>query len=99
MLPHSVDLHHDSRLGERRFAFFSFFVDDTESDQSKILLLTSQGVLNQKLEGRLGSLELESFVFHSLELLDNLARFGGALLQINPVLSGLPQDIGLPGQL
>src|SRR5262245_16850058 len=99
MLHDSIDLHHDGRLGEWRSASFSFFVDDTKSDQSKILLLTSQRVLNQKLEGGLGSFKLESFVLHPLELLDNLTRLRGAFLQINSVLSGLPQDIGLPGQL
>src|SRR5262245_3302055 len=99
MLHHSIDLYHDGRLGEWRLALFSFFIDDTKSNQSKILLLTSQGVLDQKLEGRLGSFKLESFVLHPLELLDNLTRLRGALLQINSVLSGLPQDIGLPGQL
>src|SRR5215472_5289043 len=73
--------------------------DDAEAVELEVGLVVAERALHEELEGGLGALELEPLVLHALEHLEDAPRLRGVLVEVDAVFAGLPEDVGLPGQL
>src|SRR6266850_606734 len=67
--------------------------------QLEVRPVIAEGPLHQELEGGLRTLEQEPFILEPLEQLEDAAGLRGVLVEVDPVLLGLPEHVGLPGQL
>src|SRR5713226_2030765 len=95
---HPLDPEAHRGLGERLGVSLVLLDDDAEAVQLEIGPVVAERALHEELERRLRTLELEALVLHPLEHVEDASRLGRVLVEIDAVLFGLPQDIGLPGQ-
>ena len=94
-----LDLEPHRRLGERIGVPLVLLDDDAEAVQLEVGLVVAERALHEQLEGRLGALELEALVLHPLEHVEDPARLGRVLVEVDAVLLGLPENVRLPRQL
>src|SRR5713101_7293723 len=99
VLGHALDLEPDRRFGHGLAAVALLLDDDPEAVEVEVGLVVAERALHQQLERRLGALELEALVLHALEHLEDAARLGRVLVEVDAVLLGLPEDVRLPRQL
>src|SRR6266851_2784053 len=94
-------LHAQAHGGLRhRLAVARVLLDDHAiALQLEVRPVVAEGPLHQELEGGLRALEQEALVLEPLEHLEDAAGLRGVLVEIDAVLLGLPEHVGLPGQL
>src|SRR5262249_47622697 len=99
VLGDALDLEAHRRLRHRLGVTALLLHDDAKAVEVEVGLVVAEGTLHEELEGRLGALELEAFVLHALEHLEDAPRLWRVLVEVDAVFPGLPEDVGLPGQL
>ena len=99
VLHDSLHPHPDGRLGHGLLVPVLLLDDHAVGLQLEVGTIATERPLHQELERRLGALEVESLVLERLELLEDPARVRRVLVDVDPVLPRLPQDVGLAGQL
>ena len=94
-----LDLDADRRLRERLPVVAAGLDDDAIALEVEVGAMVPEGSLHQELERGLGALELVALVLEPLQGLEDPAGLRRVLLEVDPVLPRLPQDVRLPGQL